>query len=185
MNIIPDKKEFKRIEVEGLTSLSGKVLDFWEKEFRAFSPLEKKGDRYYLYEDVLVILKIKQYFTVDRLNKNEILEKLSTDVKGKEILINKKKDRQNEKQNEKNAIPKSVTPKKSKSINDVTKETVNANQNEFEVEKKVKINKPLALVKKFKKTSITTDNKKDKLKTLKQDLLEILTILRNNDKSRD
>jgi DNA-binding transcriptional MerR regulator len=181
MNIIPDKKEFKRIEVEGLTSLSGKVLDFWEKEFRAFSPLEKKGDRYYLYKDVLVILKIKQYFTVDRLNKNEILEKLSTDVKGKEILIDKKKNRQNEK----NAIPKNVIPKKSKNIDEVTEGTVNANKDEFEVEKKAKTNKSLALVKKFKKASITTNNKKDKLKILKQDLLEILTILRNNDKSRD
>jgi len=90
MNIIPDKKEFKRIEVEGLTSLSGKVLDFWEKEFRVFSPFDKNGDRYYLYNDVLIILKIKQYFTVDRLNKNEILEKLSINVNGKKKKINKK-----------------------------------------------------------------------------------------------
>ena len=46
MDMIPDKNEFKRTEVEKIASLTGKVLDYWEEEFAVFSPKKLMARRF-------------------------------------------------------------------------------------------------------------------------------------------
>ena len=140
MNIIPDRKEFKKIEVERITSLSGKVLDYWEVEFAAFSPKNKNGEKIYLYEDVTTILKIKQYLTVDKLNKDQIKTKLFQKINNNKNLKIVKKTTEINKINPKNTSEKKEDRQKHKKSN------------------------------------------KDRLDLLKHNLLDILTILGNNDK---
>ena len=77
LNIL-DKKEFTSTEVEQISCLSRAVLDYWEHEFEVFFPENKNGGKIYSNTDVELILKIKQYLTVERVNKTEIIEKLTS-----------------------------------------------------------------------------------------------------------
>ena len=77
---IPDKLTFKRTEVIKLTKLDGRVLDYWQKEFGVFAPMvNKSGDQFYTRNDVELILKIKQWLVVEKIEKSKIKELLKTD----------------------------------------------------------------------------------------------------------
>lgn len=70
---IPDKLTFKRQEVIRLTKLDGKVIDYWQREFGGFAPtINKMGDQFYTRNDVQLILKIKQWMVVEKIEKSKI-----------------------------------------------------------------------------------------------------------------
>ncbi|MFC2146821.1 MerR family transcriptional regulator [Acidobacteriota bacterium] len=70
---IPDKLTFKRQEVTRLTKLDGKVIDYWQREFGEFAPtINKMGDQFYTRNDVQLILKIKQWMIVEKIEKSKI-----------------------------------------------------------------------------------------------------------------
>ncbi len=74
---IPDKLTFKRKEVMQLAKLDGRVLDYWENEFRAFSPvINQSGDRFYSHRDVEIILAVKQWLIQEKRDKSLIQELL-------------------------------------------------------------------------------------------------------------
>lgn len=74
---IPDKLTFKRKEVIQLAKLDGRVLDYWEKEFRAFSPVvNQSGEKFYSRRDVEVILAVKQWLIQEKRDKSHIQELL-------------------------------------------------------------------------------------------------------------
>ena len=76
-NKIPDKLTFKRKEVMQLTKLDGRVLDYWEKEFGAFTPVvNQSGEKFYSRRDVEVILAVKQWLTKEKCDKGRIRELL-------------------------------------------------------------------------------------------------------------
>jgi DNA-binding transcriptional MerR regulator len=71
--IIPEKLTFRRKEVMQLAKLDGRVLDYWEKEFAAFTPVtNQSGEKFYSRRDVEVILKIKEWLSRDKCDKNKI-----------------------------------------------------------------------------------------------------------------
>jgi DNA-binding transcriptional MerR regulator len=75
--IIPEKLTFRRKEVMQLAKLDGRVLDYWENEFKAFSPvINQSGEKYYSRPDVEIILRIKQWLSLDKYDKNKIKELL-------------------------------------------------------------------------------------------------------------
>jgi len=77
---LPDKLTFKRNEVIKLAKLEGKVIDFWQKEFQAFSPMvNHSGEQFYTREALELILKIKQWLIVEKINKLKIKEKLKAE----------------------------------------------------------------------------------------------------------
>jgi DNA-binding transcriptional MerR regulator len=78
MNInIPDKLAFKRNEVIKLTKLEGRVLDYWQREFGAFAPtVNQTGEKFYSRKDVELILKIKHWMVVERIEKSKVKEKI-------------------------------------------------------------------------------------------------------------
>ena len=70
---IPDKLTFKRQEVIRFTKLDGKVIDYWQREFGGFAPtINKMGDQFYTRNDVQLILKIKQWMIVEKIEKSKI-----------------------------------------------------------------------------------------------------------------
>jgi DNA-binding transcriptional MerR regulator len=70
---IPEKLTFKRKEVMQLAKLDGRVLDYWEKEFAAFTPVtNQSGEKFYSRRDVEVILKIQEWLNRDQCDKNKI-----------------------------------------------------------------------------------------------------------------
>ena len=72
-NNIPEKLTFRRKEVMQLAKLDGRVLDYWEKEFAAFTPVtNQSGEKYYSRLDVEIILKIKEWLSHDKCDKKEI-----------------------------------------------------------------------------------------------------------------
>ena len=72
-NKIPDKLTFKRKEVMQLTKLDGRVLDYWEKEFCAFTPVvNQSGEKFYSHRDLEVILAVKQWLTKEKCDKGRI-----------------------------------------------------------------------------------------------------------------
>ena len=76
-NSIPEKLTFRRKEVMQLTKLDGRVLDYWEKEFTAFTPVtNQSGEKFYSRHDVEIILKIKEWLSRDKCNKNKIKDML-------------------------------------------------------------------------------------------------------------
>jgi DNA-binding transcriptional MerR regulator len=82
---IPDKLMFKKQEVIRLTKLDGKVIDYWQREFGGFSPtINKMGDQFYTRNDVQLILKIKQWMIVEKIEKTKIknLIKAELDISG-------------------------------------------------------------------------------------------------------
>jgi DNA-binding transcriptional MerR regulator len=75
--IIPEKLTFRRKEVMQLTKLDGRVLDYWEKEFAAFTPVSNQsGEKFYSRRDVEVILKIKEWLSRDKCDKVKIKDML-------------------------------------------------------------------------------------------------------------
>jgi DNA-binding transcriptional MerR regulator len=76
-NNIPEKLTFRRKEVMQLAKLDGRVLDYWEKEFKAFIPVtNQSGEKFYSRRDVEVILKIKEWLSRDKYGKNKIKDLL-------------------------------------------------------------------------------------------------------------
>ncbi len=76
-NKIPDKLTFKRKEVMQLSKLDGRVLDYWEKEFCAFSPVvNQSGEKFYSRRDVEVILAVKQWLIQEKRDKGLIRDLL-------------------------------------------------------------------------------------------------------------
>jgi DNA-binding transcriptional MerR regulator len=76
-NKIPDKLTFKRKEVMQLAKLDGRVLDYWEKEFCAFSPVvNQSGEKFYSRRDVEVILAVKQWLIQEKRDKGLIRDLL-------------------------------------------------------------------------------------------------------------
>ena len=74
---IPEKLTFRRKEVIQLAKLDGKVLDYWESEFAVFSPVDSQsGERFYSRKDIEVILKIKEWLNLEKLDKNKIMDVL-------------------------------------------------------------------------------------------------------------
>lgn len=75
--IIPEKLTFRRKEVIQLSKLDGRVLDYWEKEFSAFTPVtNQSGEQFYSRHDVEIILKIKEWLNQDKCDKKEIKDML-------------------------------------------------------------------------------------------------------------
>jgi DNA-binding transcriptional MerR regulator len=76
-NNIPEKLTFRRKEVMRLAKLDGRVLDYWEKEFTAFTPItNQSGEKFYSRRDVEIILKIKEWLSRDKYDKNKIKDML-------------------------------------------------------------------------------------------------------------
>lgn len=74
---IPDKLTFKRKEVMHLSKLDGRVLDYWEREFQAFSPVvNQSGEKFYSRRDVEIILAVKQWLIQEKRDKSLIRELL-------------------------------------------------------------------------------------------------------------
>jgi DNA-binding transcriptional MerR regulator len=74
---IPDKLTFRRKEVMQLAKLDGRVLDYWEKEFSAFTPVvNQSGEKFYSRHDVEIILAIKQWLVLEKREKSKISELL-------------------------------------------------------------------------------------------------------------
>ena len=68
---IPDKLTFKRKEVMQLAKLDGRVLDYWEKEFHAYTPMiNQSGEKFYSRRDVEIILAVKQWLIQEKRDKN-------------------------------------------------------------------------------------------------------------------
>jgi len=75
--MIPEKLTFRRKEIMQLAKLDGRVLDYWEKEFNAFSPItNQSGEKFYSRRDVEIILKIKEWLSRDKHDKSKIKELL-------------------------------------------------------------------------------------------------------------
>jgi DNA-binding transcriptional MerR regulator len=76
-NIIPEKLTFRRKEVMQIAKLDGRVLDYWEKEFTAFTPvINQSGEKYYSRCDLEIILKIKEWLSRDKYDKKKIKDLL-------------------------------------------------------------------------------------------------------------
>jgi DNA-binding transcriptional MerR regulator len=74
---IPDKLTFKRKEVMQLAKLDGRVLDYWEREFHAFTPVvNQSGEKFYSRRDVEIILAVKQWLIQEKRDKSLIQELL-------------------------------------------------------------------------------------------------------------
>jgi len=87
---IPDKLTFKRKEAINITSLDGKVLDYWEKEFGEIKPvINKMGEKFYTRRDIEVIFKIKQLLIVEKLKKSKIKEIIQNDYGISDVNIKK------------------------------------------------------------------------------------------------
>jgi DNA-binding transcriptional MerR regulator len=87
MNInIPDKLAFKRNEVIKLTKLEGRVLDYWQKEFGGFVPtVNQTGEIFYSRQGVELILKIKHWMVVERIEKSKVKEKIKQESEGRGV----------------------------------------------------------------------------------------------------
>ena len=87
MNIhIPDKLAFKQIEVIKLTKLEGRVLDYWQREFGGFTPtVNQTGEKFYSRKDVELILKIKHWMVVERIEKLKVKEKIKQEFEGEVV----------------------------------------------------------------------------------------------------
>lgn len=74
---IPDKLTFKRKEVMQLAKLDGRVLDYWEREFHAFSPVvNQSGEKFYSRRDVEIILAVKGWLIQEKRDKSLIQQLL-------------------------------------------------------------------------------------------------------------
>ena len=78
---LPDKPTFNRKEIMHLSKLDGRVLDYWEKEFEAFSPaVDHNGEKLYSRQDLETILQIRQWLIVEKVDKSSIRERLQSDI---------------------------------------------------------------------------------------------------------
>jgi DNA-binding transcriptional MerR regulator len=74
---IPEQLTFKRKEVMQLAKLDGRVLDYWEKEFRAFVPVvNQSGEKFYSRRDVEIIFAVKQWLIQEKRDKSQIKDLL-------------------------------------------------------------------------------------------------------------
>ncbi len=65
-----------------MTKLDARVLNYWEKEFGGFQAVvNASGGTFYSRKDVQLILEIKQWFLVERLNKEEIKKRIQPELK--------------------------------------------------------------------------------------------------------
>jgi DNA-binding transcriptional MerR regulator len=77
---IPDKLTFKRAEVIKITSLDGRVIDYWEREFGGIKPVVNKlGEKFYTKQDIELILRIKQLMIVEKIEKSQIKKIIGED----------------------------------------------------------------------------------------------------------
>ncbi|MCP4147209.1 MAG: MerR family transcriptional regulator [bacterium] len=75
---LPDKLTFRRTEVIKLTKLDGRVLDYWEKDIGGFKAIvNKMGEQFYSRTDVELILKIKHWMQIERIDKSKIKKMLA------------------------------------------------------------------------------------------------------------
>jgi DNA-binding transcriptional MerR regulator len=88
---IPEKLTLRRKEVMQLAKLDGRVLDYWEKEFNAFTPVtNQSGEKFYTRRDVEIILQIKEWLGRNKYDKKKIKELLmgdSIEVAGKSSAL--------------------------------------------------------------------------------------------------
>lgn len=110
---IPDKRYFTIGEVGLLCGVKPHVLRYWEQEFSQLKPTKRRGNRrYYQYDDVLMIRKIRKLlyengFTIEgaraQLTENPtevsksvkadaVMKKLITDI---ESILQKLKSEEN------------------------------------------------------------------------------------------
>jgi DNA-binding transcriptional MerR regulator len=76
---IPEKITYTRKDVIHLTKLDGRVLDYWEQEFRAFSPtINHTGEKFYSRQDLETIQQIRQWLIVEKIDKSAIRERLES-----------------------------------------------------------------------------------------------------------
>lgn len=97
--IIPDKRYFTIGEVGHLCAVKPHVLRYWEQEFSQLKPAKRRGNRrFYQYEDVLMIRKIRKLlyengFTIEgaraQLNSNpaEVNKSVETDAVVKKLIV--------------------------------------------------------------------------------------------------
>ena len=79
---LPDKLAFKQKEVIKITRLEGKVIDYWQKEFGGFEPtVNSEGEKFYTRKDIQLILNIRQWMIVEKIEKAKIKEMM---IKGRE-----------------------------------------------------------------------------------------------------
>ncbi len=83
---LPDKLAFKQKEVIKITRLEGKVIDYWQKEFGGFEPtVNSEGEKFYTKTDIQLILKIRQWIIVEKIEKARIKEMINgREIKGEE-----------------------------------------------------------------------------------------------------
>jgi len=75
---LPKRDWFTRRDVERLTRLAGRVLDYWEQEFGCLSPRAGvAGDKVYSRRDVEILCMIKQWLVVEHLEKREVRRRLT------------------------------------------------------------------------------------------------------------
>jgi DNA-binding transcriptional MerR regulator len=96
--LIPDKRYFTIGEVGVLCGVKPHVLRYWEQEFSQLKPAKRRGNRrFYQYEDVLMIRKIRKLlyengFTIEGAraqlieNPAEVNKSVQTDAVVKKMI---------------------------------------------------------------------------------------------------
>ncbi|HDP95008.1 MAG TPA: MerR family transcriptional regulator [Candidatus Aminicenantes bacterium] len=78
---MPQREKFSRRDVERLTRLGGRVLDYWEKEFGNLAPITGiSGEKIYSRRDVETLIQIKHWLIEERLGKDEVRRRLEHPV---------------------------------------------------------------------------------------------------------
>ncbi|MFN3234009.1 MAG: MerR family transcriptional regulator [Gammaproteobacteria bacterium] len=84
---IPSKRYFTIGEVGELCQLKPHVLRYWEQEFRELSPVKRRGNRrYYRFEDVQLIRRIRELLYEQGFTLNGARAKLNKTVKQKSLI---------------------------------------------------------------------------------------------------
>jgi DNA-binding transcriptional MerR regulator len=171
---LPNKLTFKRNEVVKIAKLDGKVLDYWENEFGGFKPIvNKMGEVFYSRTDVEFILKIKYWMIVERIGKNKVKERVL-----EERPHDERHQQRHQQISEKNVQEPCRKPE-DEGNNDRVDDQTNGKKN-----RNLKQHKTAA-----QKTNNEASSRnqqaefpRGKLKIIRKNLLEILTILEKNDK---
>ena len=56
----PTKRYFTISEVSELCEVKAHVLRYWEQEFSVLAPQKRRGRRYYTYDDIILVRKIRR-----------------------------------------------------------------------------------------------------------------------------
>ena len=91
---IPDKLYFTISEVSYLCAVKAYVLRYWEQEFALLKRVKRRGNRrYYQYQDILLIRKIKKVlkedgFTIEgaRAQLSSMTESVSQSIKTNAVV---------------------------------------------------------------------------------------------------